>query len=183
MFKNILAASIAISLTAVIALPAQASDGTINFVGAIQDVTCTVTASGTNGISTVTLPTISKATLASVGETWGDTNFNIQLANCSGAEIEGSGVAVHFEPGVNVNSSGRLTNNGEATGVDLALYQANADSPLNLGVAPTAAYMQMSGTELNGSATLPYTVKYYATSATPGAGTVTSSVVYSVVYF
>ncbi|MNC08812.1 fimbrial protein [Pseudomonas jessenii] len=183
MFKTLLTASVAAGLAALFALPAQASDGTINFVGAIKDVTCTVAAAGTSGISTVTLPTITKTALTAVGATAGDTNFNIELSNCSGTDVAGSGVAVHFEPGVNVNSNGRLTNNGAATGVDLALYQANAASPLNLGVAPTAAYKTMIGATPNGSVTMPYTVKYYATSATPGAGTVTSSVVYSVVYF
>ncbi|NUU37831.1 type 1 fimbrial protein [Pseudomonas sp. C2B4] len=164
-------------------MPAQASDGTINFVGTIKDVTCTVKAAGTSGISTVTLPTISKNALTTVGATAGDTNFNIDLSNCSGTDVAGSGVAVHFEPGQNVNANGRLINNGLATGVDLALYQANAASPLNLGVAPVAAYKTMNGTTPNGSVSMPYTVKYYATSATPSAGTVTSSVVYSVVYF
>ncbi|UVL43187.1 type 1 fimbrial protein [Pseudomonas sp. B21-040] len=183
MLKTLLALSVAAGLTVVFALPAQASDGTINFVGAIKDVTCTVQAAGTSGISTVTLPTITKSALTTVGATAGDTNFNIELTNCSGTDVSGSGVAVHFEPGVNVNANGRLTNNGAATGVDLALYETNAASPLNLGVAPTAAYKSMTGATPNGSATLPYTVKYYATSATPGAGTVTSSVVYSVVYF
>lgn len=183
MLKALLTTSISAGLAAVLSVPALASDGTINFTGAIKDVTCTVTSAGTNGISTVTLPTISQNALTAVGATAGDTNFNIELSNCAGTGVAGSGVAVHFEPSVNVNANGRLINTGAATGVDLALYQANTATPMNLGVAPTAPYKTMTGVTPSGSATMPYTVKYYATSATPGAGTVTSSVVYSIVYF
>ena len=171
------------TIASMFAMSAQASDGTINFTGKIQDVTCAVTANGGTGISTVTLPTISKTALSAINSTAGDTNFNISVTGCTGAAVTGGGVAVLFEPGMNVNASGRLNNTGAATGVDLAIYRANAVTPMNLGVVPASAYLPLTGTSPAGTATLPYTVKYYATSATPGVGTVTSSVVYSVVYF
>jgi major type 1 subunit fimbrin (pilin) len=183
MLKNFLTIALVTGLFATCTLSAQASDGTINFVGAIKDVTCDVTAAGTAGTSTVTLPTITKSSLTAIDATAGDTNFDIALANCTGTDVASSGVAVSFAPGLNVNAQGRLTNTGAATGVDLAIYEANASTPLNLGVAPTVAYKTMVGTSPTGSVTMPYTVKYYATSATPGAGTVSSSVVYDIAYF
>lgn len=171
------------AVVSLISISAQASDGTINFTGKIQDVTCTVTANGGAAIATVTLPTISKTALSGINSTAGDTNFNILVTGCTGAAVTGGGVSVLFEPGMNVNAAGRLNNTGAATGVDLAIYRANAITPLNLGTVPSSAYLPLTGASPDGTATLPYTVKYYATSATPGPGTVTSSVVYSIVYF
>lgn len=184
MIKSPFVLATVFGVNALIAMSANAADGTINFTGKIQDVTCSVTANGGAGVATVTLPTVSKTAVAGINTTAGDTNFNISVTGCTGTGVAGSGVAVLFEPGLNVNASGRLNNvSGTATGVDLAIYQAGGVAPLNLGVAPASAYMPLTGASPDGTATLPYTVKYYSTALAPAAGTVESSVVYSVVYF
>ncbi|MFV3306716.1 fimbrial protein [Pseudomonas sp. NY15181] len=158
---------------------AQASDGTINFNGKVQDVTCTIKINGAGtGDGTVTLPTVSKTSLAGVGTTGGDTNFTIDLSGCTGSEVSGNpGVAVFFEPGANVTSQGRLKNTGSgAPEVDLAIFRNG--SALQLGAAPASAFTNISGA----GASMPFTVKYYSNSATPSAGEVKSSVTYSIVY-
>jgi len=54
---------------------------------------------------TVTLPTVSKQTLAAAGNVAGRTPFQIKLANCS----EGK-VATYFEPGATVDFNYFLKN-------------------------------------------------------------------------
>ena len=89
---------------------AQAADGTITINGLVTDKTCDiVTPAGKD--FTVTLPTVSKQTLAAAGNVAGRTPFQIKLANCS----EGK-VATYFEPGATVDfNTGRLLNQ-DATG-------------------------------------------------------------------
>ncbi|MDF3863930.1 fimbrial protein [Pseudomonas denitrificans (nom. rej.)] len=164
---------------AVSAMQAQASDGTINFTGKVQDVTCTVQVNGAGtGDGSVTLPVVSKTSLAGVGTTGGDTNFTIDLSGCTGTEVSGNpGVAVFFEPGANVTPQGRLKNIGTgAPEVDLAIFRSG--SALQLGSAPVSAFTDIS----DAGASMPFTVKYYSNSATPSAGEVKSSVTYSIVY-
>ncbi|MBB4862309.1 major type 1 subunit fimbrin (pilin) [Pseudomonas nitritireducens] len=158
---------------------AEAADGTLTFNGKVQDVTCTIKINGAGtGDGTVTLPTVSKTSLAGVGTTGGDTNFTIDLSGCTGSEASGNpGVAVFFEPGANVTSQGRLKNTGSgAQEVDLAIFRDGTS--LQLGTAPASAFTNLSGT----GASMPFTVKYYSNSATPSAGEVNSSVTYSIVY-
>ncbi|QRY76959.1 type 1 fimbrial protein [Pseudomonas sp. PDNC002] len=178
MKKSLISLATLTALT-VSALQAQASDGTINFNGKVQDVTCTIKVNGAGtGDGTVTLPTVSKSSLAGVGNTGGDTNFTIDLSGCTGSDVSGNpGVAVFFEPGANVTPQGRLKNIGSgAQEVDLAIFRNG--SALQLGNAPASAFTNISGT----GASMPFTVKYYSNSATPSAGEVKSSVTYSIVY-
>ncbi|EOT1960506.1 fimbrial protein [Acinetobacter baumannii] len=71
---------------------AQAADGTITINGLVTDKTCDiVTPAGKD--FTVTLPTVSKQTLAVAGDVAGRTPFQINLANCSQGKV-----ATYFEP-------------------------------------------------------------------------------------
>lgn len=178
MKKSLIALATLAALSASV-MQAQASDGTINFNGKVQDVTCTIKINGAGtGDGTVTLPTVSKTSLAGVGTTGGDTNFTIDLSGCTGSGVSGNpGVAVFFEPGANVTAQGRLKNIGiGASEVDLAIFRSG--SALQLGSAPATAFTNISGA----AASMPFTVKYYSNSATPSAGEVKSSVTYSIVY-
>lgn len=178
MNKLLISAAALAALTAT-AFQAQASDGTINFTGKVQDVTCTIKVNGAGtGDGSVTLPTVSKSSLAGVGTTGGDTTFTIDLSGCTGTEASGNpGVAVFFEPGANVTAQGRLKNTGTgAPQVDLAIFRNG--SPLQLGAAPASAFTNLSGA----GASMPFVVKYYSNSAAPSAGEVKSSVTYSIVY-
>jgi len=180
MKKSLIALATLAGLSASV-MQAQASDGTINFTGKMEDVTCTIQVNGAGtGDGSVTLPTVSKTSLKGVGTTGGDTNFSIKLSNCTGTEVAGGpGVAVFFEPGPNVTALGNLKNTGTGpTDVELAIYRNGQAAALNLGGKPVVPFTTISGEQ----ADMPFTVKYYSKSATPGAGEVKSSVTYSIIY-
>lgn len=159
---------------------AHATDGTITINGEVTDKTCDiVTPAGKD--FTVTLPTVSKQTLAAAGEVAGRTPFTINLANCS----EGN-VATYFEPGATVDfNTGRLVNQtaGGADNVQIQLLGSNNQFiPLRTvgtnGAQDNSQWVEVSDT---GSADLNYYAEYYATGAsTPGL--VNTSVQYTIIY-
>ncbi|GAB3047007.1 fimbrial protein [Acinetobacter apis] len=167
------------SLTSVTAISAtHAADGIITINGLVTDKTCNiVTAAGKN--FTVTLPTVSKQTLANAGDVAGRTPFTINLERCSDGKV-----ATYFEPGVNVDfNTGRLNNvSGTATNVQVQLLNNNnAFIPiLARGTANAQANSQWVDVTA-GKADLSYFTEYYATGATT-AGTVSTSVQYTIIY-
>ncbi|EMN9113972.1 type 1 fimbrial protein [Acinetobacter baumannii] len=159
---------------------AQAADGTITINGLVTDKTCDiVTPAGKD--FTVTLPTVSKQTLAAAGNVAGRTPFQIKLANCS----EGK-VATYFEPGATVDfNTGRLLNQ-DATGaknVNVQLLGSNNQViPVPAAGANGAqANSQWVDVAKAGSADLNYYAEYYATGAST-AGKVNTSVQYTIIY-
>lgn len=167
-------------MSALASSPANASDGTISFTGAIVATSCVVTLNGGSASGTVTLPTIQAGALAASGNTAGPTNFTLNLTGC--AAVSGkTTVNAYFEAGATVNpTTGNLINSGGATNVALQLLVASSSLQIIPG-SPTQA--QPTGVSLTGtSGALNYVVQYYATgTATPG--TVTSSVTYSLAYY
>lgn len=157
-------------------IAAHASDGTISFSGAVNGSTCTVKLNGGSASGTVTLPTVSTSSLTSSGTTAGSTEFALDISGCtfSGA----TSVTAYFEAGSNVDpTTGRLNNTGSATNVQLQLFLgSNYASKVAAGQSN-----QNSATALTGAGALKYGVEYYATG-TAGAGTVSSSVTYSLIY-
>lgn len=159
---------------------AQAADGTITINGLVTDKTCDiVTPAGKD--FTVTLPTVSKQTLAAAGNVAGRTPFQIKLANCS----EGK-VATYFEPGATVDfNTGRLLNQ-DATGaknVNVQLLGSNNQviPVLAAGANGAQANSQWVDVAKAGSADLNYYAEYYATGAST-AGKVNTSVQYTIIY-
>lgn len=159
---------------------AQAADGTITINGLVTDKTCDiVTPAGKD--FTVTLPTVSKQTLAAAGNVAGRTPFQIKLANCS----EGK-VATYFEPGATVDfNTGRLLNQ-DATGaknVNVQLLGSNNQviPVLAAGANGAQANSQWVDVAKAGSADLNYYAEYYAIGAST-AGKVNTSVQYTIIY-
>ncbi|EPF6317825.1 fimbrial protein [Enterobacter cloacae] len=184
--KKLFKSMAAITFMAAVTAPAySASTGTITFEGLLTDTTCDVDIGGSGPSATVTLPTVSINELTAPGQVTGRTVFNMNLSGCTVATGGPSTVATYFQPGPNVNlSTGRLINNGGTAGnnVSLQLLDAvsNTYNVINVGSTDQvddAAYIDISG----GTATLPYAVEYYAENATT-PGTVTSSVVYNLMY-
>lgn len=148
--------------------------------GLVTDKTCDiVTPAGKD--FTVTLPTVSKQTLAAAGNVAGRTPFQIKLANCS----EGK-VATYFEPGATVDfNTGRLLNQ-DATGaknVNVQLLGSNNQviPVLAAGANGAQANSQWVDVAKAGSADLNYYAEYYATGAST-AGKVNTSVQYTIIY-
>lgn len=159
-------------------LAQAASTGTITFNGELTASTCDVSVEGQGPDATVVLPTLGTNVLDTPSKTAGDTRFVMALTNCAGTLQTAS---AYFEDGATVNAQGRLINSGTATNVDLQLLDGSGSrGVINVGSgtqATTTTYVDTS----TGSASLPYDVRYFATAATT-AGTVVSSVVYSLQY-
>ncbi|WP_431223677.1 fimbrial protein [Serratia sp. L9] len=158
-----------------------ASTGTITFEGELTANTCDVIVDGQDADATVILPTVGTNQLNGAGITAGDTGFSMALNNCSGTL---STASAFFEAGASVDpTTGRLKNlTGTASNVSLQLLDAsNASQEViqagNANQVTNTTYVDVSG----GSASLPYTVRYFAEAVT-SPGTVISNVVYSIQY-
>ncbi|WP_019448647.1 fimbrial protein [Cupriavidus sp. BIS7] len=189
--KNIRAKILATSLVLAAVSPAAfAADGTITFTGRVSAQTCTISGDGGGRNFTVTLPPISSSTLATANNVAGRTPFNIRLTGCT---PNTGNAAVHFEPGATVDlGTGRLRNTvvtAPASGSTPAVTAAgnvqigllNADLT---SIAVGSAFASQNSQQVaisNGAATLQYFAEYVATGAAT-AGTLSTSVMYSVVY-
>ncbi|EDQ9689881.1 type 1 fimbrial protein [Citrobacter freundii] len=161
-----------------------AGNGTINFTGAVNNQTCNASINGATGTTAaaVTLPTVQANVLAAAGNTAGQTAFKMDVTGCAATNPTGAGtVKAYFEKGPNVDSNGRLINTTTtgASNVALELVDGTGNTAIRAGDISqnTGNYVAITG----GNATLPYSVRYYATGAAT-AGAVTSSVTYSLAY-
>jgi major type 1 subunit fimbrin (pilin) len=180
MKKLVIAASVVAALTSVSAVQA-ASTGTITFDGLLTATTCDVSVADQGADATVVLPTIGTNQLTAATQTAGRTGFNMALTNCAGTLHTAS---AFFEAGTTVDvATGRLHNvGGTASNVELQLRDASNAAHAVIQVGNTNQVNNTTYVDVStGSATLPYAVEYYATDATT-AGTVKSSVVYSIQY-
>ncbi|MFC0226151.1 fimbrial protein [Serratia aquatilis] len=162
-------------------LTQAASTGTITFNGELTANTCEVIVDGQGANANVALPAIGTNQLTTAAQTAGRTGFNMALKNCIGTLKTAS---AFFEAGATVDQvSGRLKNmTGTATNVDLQLRDGS--SAAETVIAAGSQSQRTSTTYVNvesGTANLPYFVEYYANGPTT-AGTVISSVVYSIQY-
>ncbi|MEO2216186.1 fimbrial protein [Chromobacterium vaccinii] len=155
---------------------AMAADGKITVTGNIVAQTCTI--AGTSGTNvTVNLPTVGASSLASTGQTAGATPFAINLSNCPSSL---KSAQTRFEVGPTVNpTSGNLLNStgaGSASNVEVQLLN-NTFNAINLSTNANSQQVAISG----GAATMGYYAQYIATGAA-GAGSVNTSVQYSMTY-
>ncbi|MFZ0871761.1 MAG: fimbrial protein [Rhodanobacter sp.] len=181
MKKTILSAALVAVMGVVAFAPqnAKASDGTITFNGKITAQTCTISGNGGPASFTVQLPTVSTSSLTAAKETAGATPFNIALTACS---PDSGNVSTYFEAGSTIDTvTGNLLNaTGSATNVEVGLLNSDS-SVISLGKAQAG---QNSATVAiaSGAATLNYIAQYVATNGAAGAGTVASTVTYSMSY-
>ncbi|HEJ9058038.1 TPA: type 1 fimbrial protein [Serratia fonticola] len=176
--------AIAASLIAVfgtVGLAQAASTGTITFNGELTANTCDVVVDGQDENALVILPTVSTSQLQTATHTAGDTGFVMALSNCAGTLETAS---AFFQAGASVDAvTGRLLNTtGGATNVSLQLLDASSPTQAVIKAGSQDQVTAMTYQNVTGgSATLPYIVRYYAEAPTT-AGTVVSSVVYSIQY-
>ena len=189
MKKLFIAASI---LAAFAGMNAQAaSTGTIYFNGELTATTCNVVVDNQAADATIQLPTVGTNQLTEAGQTAGETSFNMALSDCKGTLKTAS---AFFENGTTVDTNGRLKNTSTgapatateeaksaATLVSLQLLDGgNNGAPIVVGNSSQVANNAYADIA-TGSATLPYSVRYYADGATT-PGLVKSQVVYSIQY-
>lgn len=181
--KKIIAVAALVAVSTLSTVQA-AGNGTINFTGAVNSQTCNATVNGATGATAaaVTLPTVQVNVLSAAGSVAGQTSFNVGVSGCATTNPTGAGtVKAYFEKGPNVDTNGRLINTtaGGASNVVLQLVDGTGNTVINAGDISqnTGNFVTITG----GNATLPYSVRYYATGAAT-AGAVTSSVTYSLIY-
>ncbi len=124
MNKLAIALSAALSLGAVASASAQ--DATINFVGNITAASCAIAIGGEASSSTVTLPTLSKAALATPDA--GIRKFTVTLGDGSATGCSGNEAELVLDKSDVDSTSGRLTNQfvsaggiTAAEGIDIAI--------------------------------------------------------------
>lgn len=153
---------------------AQAADGTITFTGSIVATSCVITGGGN---LTVTMPPVDASALSTAGKTATPTQFNIAMTGCPAT----TSLHALFEIGTNVDTTtGNLKNTGTATNVQISLLNS-ALAAINIATQANNG----AGTGLTTTTAGAYTLSYYAqyiATGTAGAGTVASSVTYSLVY-
>lgn len=163
---------------------AMASDGKVTFTGNVTSSTCEFTS--TNGDLAVTLPTVSNTSLLTPGATAGDTQFTIPLKDCTQGTASGSPshVKAYFEAGPTVNyTTGRLVNSSTATAknVEIELLDSTGTS-ITIGQPNSTQGTLFTTVNATPSTNaLVYIARYYATAAVT-AGTVSTSVMYTLVY-
>lgn len=186
MKKTLISAALVAVVGAAVVPSAFAADGKINFVGTIEDTTCTVTGGpGTSGGAqdfTVTLPTVQKTALAAAGARAGDKDFSVIIGGSGQTGCtDGKIVKLQFEAGQSPvdAATGRLVNQAPGTALDVQVGLLNdqkQDINLNDGTNNTVA------TIAGNTATLKYFAQYYAPNGSVTAGTVDTFVMYSVGY-
>jgi major type 1 subunit fimbrin (pilin) len=189
-------ALIAAGVTTAMTLPlaGQASDGTITFTGAVTASTCTVNVNGSGAANaTIALPTVSTSALtnAATKTAAAGTFFNVLVNGCAAVnDIAALGaapttVAIYFEAGPNVDeATGGLINTVAGSNVEVNLYNASGTTIVGTQIQP--------GTQTHQPANMPIgtggTQWFYAGYSTAGAaalataGTVNTSITYSLVY-
>ncbi|WP_175685419.1 fimbrial protein [Burkholderia anthina] len=179
MSKKALSILLATAGLAAAATSAHAADGTITITGEITGQTCTISGNSSGKDFTVTLPGVSTSALSASGSTAGRTPFTIGLSKCT---PNSGSASVYFEPGTTVNAgTGQLKNaSGTATNVEVGLLNKDG-SNIKLGAALGSQKSQVVPIS-GGTATLDYFAQYVATGGAAGAGSVDTSVMYSVVY-
>jgi len=156
---------------------AQAAPGTgqVTFNGELTDDTCLINSGDED--KTVTLPTISTQSLATAGQAYGSTMFDISVSQCPATL---SNVAAHFET-TNMNPDTRnainQATNSPAQNVEVQLLDRDGKTPILLG--STGTFVAIDATA--GTAKMSYGGQYYATGKST-AGNVTAIVRYTLAY-
>ena len=149
--------------------PLHAEEISIEVNGFVSGATCNVSLNGEiNPI--VTLPKVPISLLSTHGQTAGEKNIILEMTGCSLSANKK--VIPYFIPGINLTSSGgRLKNTatkGAAANVELQLlHQGQAINLANNAGDQNAGFAVIP--DIGGSATIEYTIRYYATGqAKPG---------------
>ncbi len=159
---------------------ATAYDGTIAFSGAVTATTCVING-GPGKDFTVTLPTV-QHTAVDNNQVAGRTPFKIELTSCSAGS---NSVHVYFEPigGTIDSATGYLKNTASSGATNVQISLLNGDASWIDLRGNDGAQNSMAATISNSAATLNYFAQYQGVNNAPvGAGTVASSVIYSLSY-
>ena len=143
---------------------------------------CTLT-TGSQNIA-VTLPGVPASSLSTAGQVGGRTGFSIAVTGCPSSVSQ---ITTYFYGGNIDNATGNLTNNGSANNVEVQLLNGSGGSAAALSAitltgaqatAQNSSVFNVSG----GNATLNYYAQYIATGGAATAGSVSTSVTFTIAY-
>ncbi|MBP0591986.1 type 1 fimbrial protein [Paraburkholderia sp. LEh10] len=175
---SMIAVAMALATAGAHAGPAS-NGGVVTINGQLLANTCTVSGNGQGNNFTVTLPTLSTSELSAAGSVAGATGFNIALTNCTPTT---GNVHTFWEYGPNTLADGNLQNNGTATKVEVQLLDYNgAMKVIDVSKADGAQNSQVVAIT-TGNASLQYAAQYVSPVGSATAGTVTTTVTYSMAY-
>lgn len=163
--NTFIAASLMTAGLAHAATTTTVNGGTVHFLGEVVNAACDVNAGSVD--QNVLLGQVKTATLSEAGKTSGLVGFNIQLGDCdttvsTKAAIAFSGVAVNAENPNVLALDGSASGNATNVGVQVL------DSAGKV-LAFDGATFSTAATLINGTNTLPFKARYFATgAATPG---------------
>jgi major type 1 subunit fimbrin (pilin) len=176
--RALVAAGVAMSVVGSMAV--LAFDGTITFTGAVTENSCTVRVNGAGtGDGAVALPVIDTSALGGARaqrNTAAGTFFNISVDACKVP----TRVAAYFEAGPNVDPDTHALINTGTSNVEVRLYEASGASAVGSQISPGTSGAWQTVT----SAGTWYFYAGYSLAADveASAGTVNTSVTYSLVY-
>lgn len=194
MKKTLFSAALAAAF-GLVALQASASDGTITFTGDITDTTCTVSGGGAaqgTGNITVSLPTVSKASLPS-GATAGDTDFSLVLgggANCTNGKTASLWIDTTATPALDTATGALKNQTSGGSNVEVQMVNPTNNQKIDLGVNTVVhagdttllGSNQPAATIAGNTATLAYKARYLAANAAATSGAVSTYLTYSMQY-
>ncbi|EMW9312558.1 fimbrial protein [Salmonella enterica] len=162
---------------------AMAADGTITFNGKVVDQTCSVDTASKN--MTVTLPTVSEASLDTSAKTAALTPFVISISGCKTDAAEGAKkIKAYFEPNAGTDfTTGNLTNTASSDSAgNVQIQLLNQDGTTAIKLGQDFASQNVTATNIDAdNVKMRYTARYYATG-TATAGDVTATVNYTIAY-
>lgn len=145
---------------------------------------CSLT-TGSQNIA-VTLPPVSTTSLATTGQVAGQTAFSIAVSGCPGSAKT---ITTYFYSGSTIDAAtGNLFNsNGTATNVEVQLLNgaggsAAAFSAINLAGAQAQSQNSSQYSISGGAATMNYYAQYFANGGAATAGSVSTSVTFTIAY-
>jgi major type 1 subunit fimbrin (pilin) len=158
------------------AFAASVESGTVTFTGSLTASTCTISALTQN--QTVTLPTlpITQFSNTPVGSFAGAKSFSFTLTGCGTA----TKATASFDVSPQLDTTtGALINTGTATGIEVQLVNDPDLTAITIGAQTSYAE---SAAITSGAATLNYAARYYQSATSVSAGSVSTSVQYSMSY-
>jgi len=184
MSKTLLSAALIAGLGIAAFAPqtARAVDGTINITGTVTAGTCLVNG-GSPATVAVALPSVQTSAMTTTGAVAGRTPFSLAITGCA-AGI--TGATTYFEPGPTIDTTNGNLLGGGSSNVEVQLLNgagnsAAAFSPILLG-NPQASQNSGQVTIASGGATLNYYAQYFAKTAAVTAGSVSTSVQFTMIY-
>ena len=172
MLNSLLLVGVPLAMTTI--TKAAAADGTINFTGNVTDP-CTVVAGSAN--QTIPMGNISAKAFKSAGDTALPTKFSIALTSCPETVTKAS---VKFDGTYAQGNSTLLSLNSEsgvATGLGVALYEADGTTQI-----PMASFSNAQSVQKDINNVFTYVAKYMATSDKVTVGPANATTQFSISY-